>query len=171
MAEHINDSELPAVAANRIKLILMDCDGVMTDGRLYFSSTGEIMKVFNVRDGQGLSRWHAAGGMSGVISGRDAGEIIKIRGNELGITYIKVKSTDKTRDFFEIINAAGVSPAETAYIGDDVGDIDVMKLVGFPVAVADAAVEVLPFAAFVTLKSGGHGAVRELIDHILRSRS
>jgi len=154
-------------AASNIKLLLMDCDGVLTDGRLYFSAAGEELKVFHVRDGQGLVSWHRAGLKSGIISGRGGGEIIKRRAAELGIEFVRTESPDKTKEFFEIIEAAGVSASETAYVGDDIGDIEIMKLVGLPIAVADAVDEVKAAAMCVTQAAGGHGAVREVTDLLL----
>ncbi len=153
-----------------IKLLLMDCDGVLTDGRLYFSARGEELKVFHVRDGQGLATWHRAGFRSGIISGRDAGKIINKRAAELGIHYVKVRSSDKIRDFEEIIADAGVSPDETAFVGDDIGDIGLLNTVGLAVAVADAVAEVKAAAQFVTKANGGAGAIREVIDLIIRSK-
>ena len=146
----------------------MDCDGVLTDGRLYFSKDGEVMKAFNVRDGQGIVLWHAAGFESGIISGRDAGEIIRKRTGELGMKYVRTCSKDKVADFYEIIADAGVTPEETAFVGDDIGDLELMKLVGFPVAVADAVEEIRGAAAYVTSAKGGEGAVREAIDLFLK---
>src|SRR5690242_19610848 len=125
-----------------IKLLLMDCDGVLTDGRLYFSARGEELKVFHVRDGQGLALWHQAGFESGIISGRDAGDIIRKRADELGIKYVYVKSSDKIADFEKIIADAGVAPDEVAFVGDDIGDLGLMERVGLAVAVADAVAEV-----------------------------
>lgn len=154
----------------KIKLLLMDCDGVMTDGRLYFSDRGEELKIFHVRDGQGLAMWHAAGFRSGIISGRDAGVIIQKRADELGINYVRVKSVDKVRDFEEIIADAGVSPEETAFVGDDIGDIDLMMKVGLAIAVADAVDEVKATAAYITTLNGGMGAIREVADLLLRYR-
>jgi len=150
-----------------IKLLLMDCDGVLTDGRLYFSARGEELKVFHVRDGQGLALWHRAGFQSGIISGRDAGEIIRKRADELGIKYVYVKSPDKIADFEKIIADAGVTPNEAAFVGDDVGDLGLMKRVGFAVAVADAVAEVREAAHYVTKANGGHGAVREVVDMLM----
>jgi YrbI family 3-deoxy-D-manno-octulosonate 8-phosphate phosphatase len=154
-------------AARKIKLLLMDCDGVLTDGRLYFSAKGEELKVFNVRDGQGLVNWHRAGFRSGIVSGRGAGEIIKRRADELGVEFVRTGSADKTKEFFEILKAAGVEPKETAYIGDDIGDIEIMKLSGLAIAVADAVAETQAAAAFITAAAGGHGAVREVTDLLL----
>jgi 3-deoxy-D-manno-octulosonate 8-phosphate phosphatase (KDO 8-P phosphatase) len=154
-----------------IKLLLMDCDGVLTDGRLYFSSRGEEMKVFDVRDGQGIVSWHREGFKSGIISGRGAGEIIRRRADELGIEFVKVESTDKVADFAEIISSLAVDAKNVAYIGDDIGDVSLMRQVAFPVAVADAVEEVKAVAAYVTKAKGGRGAVREVVDILLRDRT
>jgi 3-deoxy-D-manno-octulosonate 8-phosphate phosphatase (KDO 8-P phosphatase) len=149
----------------------MDCDGVLTDGRLYFSSRGEEMKVFDVRDGQGIVSWHKAGFHSGIISGRGAEEIIKKRAGELGIEFVRTNSRDKITDFQEIISSLHVAPENVAFVGDDVGDIELMKRVGFAVAVADAVDDVKLVATHVTNAKGGRGAVREVIDILLRARA
>ncbi|MEP6704833.1 MAG: HAD-IIIA family hydrolase [Acidobacteriota bacterium] len=150
-----------------IRLLLMDCDGVLTDGRLYFSAGGEEMKVFDVRDGQGIVFWHQAGFKSGIISGRGAGEIIQHRADELGMEFVRVASSDKVKDFANIISSIGVAARNVAYIGDDVGDIELMKQVGFPVAVADAVSQTKAVAKYITIARGGRGAVREVIDMLL----
>ena len=97
----ISNSEL-ADRAKKIKLLIMDCDGVLTDGRLYFSANGEELKVFNVKDGQGIVSWHKAGFKSAIISGRES-IIVNRRATELGISYIKQRSHDKTQCFSEIL--------------------------------------------------------------------
>ncbi len=153
--------------AEKAQLLLMDCDGVLTDGRLYFSAQGEELKVFHVRDGQGLVSWHAAGFESGIISGRDARVVIEARASELGIKYVRVKSANKLDDLKEILAEAELEAEQVAYIGDDIGDIELMKAVGFAVAVADAMPEVKAAAHFVTEKAGGRGAVREVTDLLL----
>ena len=154
-----------------IQLLLMDCDGVLTDGRLYFSARGEEMKVFDVRDGQGIVLWHNAGFKSGIISGRGAGEIIQRRADELGIEFVRVSTSDKIAAFEDIISSLAVASADVAYIGDDVGDIELMKRVGFSVAVADAVAEAKAAAAHVTQARGGRGAVREVIDMLLAAKN
>ncbi len=156
--------------ARKIKLLLMDCDGVLTDGRLYYTESGEQMKVFNVRDGQGIVSWHRAGFQSGIISGRDAEKILNARATELGMRYVKARSQDKTKDFLDILRDAKIASEEVAYIGDDIGDICLMKQVGLPIAVADAALEVLPYIAFQTESKGGCGAIREITDLLLRTK-
>jgi 3-deoxy-D-manno-octulosonate 8-phosphate phosphatase (KDO 8-P phosphatase) len=157
--------------AKKIKLLLMDCDGVLTDGRLYFTESGEAMKVFHVRDGQGLALWHKAGFRSGIISGRNAEKILKKRATELGIDYIKACSLDKAKDFEAILQDAKVIPEEVAYIGDDIGDICLMEKVGLPIAVADAVSEVFPYIIYRTENRGGLGAVREITDFLLKAKS
>lgn len=155
----------------KIELLLMDCDGVLTDGRLYFSEKGEAMKVFHVRDGQGLALWHAAGFRSGVISGRDSGDIIRARASELGIHFVRAGSRDKVRDLEEILAEAGLEANQAAFIGDDVGDVAAMARAGFAVAVADASDETKAAAAYVTMARGGEGAVREVIELLLAAKS
>lgn len=166
----MNEEFLRARAA-RVKLLLMDCDGVMTDGRLYFNSGGECMKVFNVRDGQGISDWHRAGYRSGVISGRGSSEILRRRIEELGMEFLITDSRNKGHDLERILEETGLVADEVAFIGDDTGDIEVLKLVGFPVAVADAAENLGQFVIFRTEALGGMGAVRELIDLLLTLKS
>ncbi len=156
--------------ARKIKLLLMDCDGVLTDGRLYFTENGETMKVFHVRDGQGLALWHQAGFRSGIITGRDAENILKARALELGIHYIKARSQDKMKDFEDILQSEKIKADEVAFIGDDLGDIILLKEVGLAVAVADAVSDVLAQAHYITDINGGFGAVREVIEILLFSK-
>ena len=150
-----------------IRLLVMDCDGVLTDGRLYFSANGEALKVFDVHDGQGLALWHRAGFQSAIISGRGAGDIIRRRADELGIEFVFIESADKLKDLEVILQATGIAAEETAFVGDDIGDLDVMKRVGLAIAVKNASVEVKGAAAYVTKKKGGRGAIREVVDLLL----
>lgn len=155
--------------AKKIKLLLMDCDGVLTDGRLYFTESGETMKVFHVRDGQGLVDWHRKGFYSGIISGRNS-EIIKKRATELGVKYLKIGSHNKVKDFEEILADAKVFREEVAFVGDDLPDIDVLRLVGLPIAVADAESEVLRESLYITRAKGGLGAIREVTDLLILAK-
>jgi len=159
------------IRAKKIKLLLMDCDGVLTDGRLYFTESGEAIKVFHVRDGQGLVMWHQAGFRSGIISGRNAEKILERRATELRMHYIKACSLDKVRDFLDLLQDAKVTFDEVAYIGDDIGDICLMEKVGLPIAVADAVSEVLPYVVYKTEAKGGFGAVREVTDFLLAAKN
>ena len=157
------------VRARKIKLLLMDCDGVLTDGRLYFGETGEALKVFHAHDGQGIVEWHKAGFRSGIISGRTS-KIVDLRARQLGIEFVFQRYSEKVAAFEEIVTSAGVSPDETAFIGDDTPDIAVMRLVGLAVAVSDAHDAVKAAAHYITQHEGGHGAVREVIDLLLESK-
>ena len=148
----------------------MDCDGVLTDGRLYFGPSGEVMKSFHVRDGQGIVDWHRAGLVSGIISGRRSEGIVEARANELGIRFVVTGSSNKVADLEHILSESGIPAEETAFIGDDLGDIGLMKLVGLPVAVADAVEDVKAAASYVTKAKGGGAAVREVIDLLLAAR-
>lgn len=159
-----------AERARKIKLLLMDCDGVLTDGRLYFSKNGEELKVFHVRDGQGIVSWHEAGFVSGIISGRNS-PIVEKRAVELGIKYIKQGSHDKTKEFEEILNESKFSEDEIAFIGDDTADLKILTRVGLAIAVADAEEDVLATATLITKAKGGFGAAREAINLILKANS
>lgn len=168
----INDAILDQELTSRlktIKLLLMDCDGVLTDGRLYFSPTGEELKVFYARDGQGIVEWHKAGFCSGIISGRNS-PIVEMRARQLGVEFIWQGRKEKVSAFDEIVAAAGVSPGEVAFVGDDTPDLAVFPLVGLAVAVADAHEEVKAAANYVTRLDGGRGAVREVIDLLLAAK-
>ena len=147
----------------------MDCDGVLTDGRLYFTDKGETMKVFHVRDGQGIVSWHRAGGRSGIISGRNS-RIVEIRAKELGIEFVRQGTSDKIEAFEEILSQAKVSAEETAFVGDDVPDVCLFERVGLAIAVADAVSEAKNAAHFITENKGGRGAVREITDLLLQSK-
>lgn len=154
----------------KIKLLLMDCDGVLTDGRLYFGRSGEELKVFHARDGQGIVDWHKAGFQSGIISGRDS-PIVEIRAKQLGISHVKQGRSDKSAALDEVIAEAGVAAAEIAFIGDDTPDIQVFERVGISFAVADAHKKVKDAASLTLTKPGGQGAVREAIDLLLIARN
>jgi 3-deoxy-D-manno-octulosonate 8-phosphate phosphatase (KDO 8-P phosphatase) len=147
----------------------MDCDGVLTDGRLYFSPSGEELKVFHVRDGQGLVMWHAAGFRSAIISGRNS-PIVELRGTQLGVEFIVQGCNDKTAAFNEILMTASLKADDVVFIGDDTPDLEVMKLSGMAIAVGDAEETVKASANYVTKAFGGLGAVREVIDLILGAK-
>jgi len=144
----------------------MDCDGVLTDGRLYFGSDGEALKAFHARDGQGIVDWHKAGFRSGIISGRNS-PIVALRAAQLGIEFVKQGRPDKTAALDEILMVAGVTADEVAFIGDDSPDIQVFERVGLAIAVGDALDEVKAAAHYTTKLNGGHGAVREVIEILL----
>lgn len=155
--------------ARRIKLLIMDCDGVLTDGRLYFSAAGEELKVFHARDGQGIVEWHKAGFRSAIISGRNS-PIVEMRGNQLGIEFILQGRKEKISAFNELIALAGVTADETAFVGDDTPDSEVFPFVGLAVAVGDAHDAVKAAAHHIAILDGGRGAVREVIDMLIDAK-
>jgi 3-deoxy-D-manno-octulosonate 8-phosphate phosphatase (KDO 8-P phosphatase) len=155
--------------ARRIKLVLMDCDGVLTDGRLWLMADGDEQKAFHARDGQGISLCHHAGLQTGIITGRRSSAVER-RAQDLKMSYVRQYAKDKTKSLEEILVEAGVSADECAYIGDDVADIPVMRRVALAVAVADAVPETKQAAHFVTQLAGGKGAVREVCDLILKAQ-
>jgi 3-deoxy-D-manno-octulosonate 8-phosphate phosphatase (KDO 8-P phosphatase) len=155
--------------AARIKLLLMDCDGVLTDGRLWLLSDGDEQKSFNVRDGLGLELWHNAGLKSGIISGRSS-SVLERRALELNIEFVRQGAENKTRDFVDLLAQASVSEGEVAFIGDDLNDIPLMRLAEFAVAVGNAAEETRAAAHYITQAAGGFGAVREVVEVILKAQ-
>jgi 3-deoxy-D-manno-octulosonate 8-phosphate phosphatase (KDO 8-P phosphatase) len=155
--------------ASRIKLLLMDCDGVLTDGRITLLGESDEQKSFHTRDGHGLVLLHRAGLRSGIISGRTSVAVAR-RARELSITYLHQGTWDKIKEFEQVLLEAGTEESEVAYVGDDVMDIPLMKRVGLAVAVADAGAETQAAAHFVTGLPGGHGAIREVAELILKAQ-
>ena len=155
--------------AARIKLLLMDCDGVLTDGRIWLFENGEEQKGFHTRDGLGTALLHRAGLRSGIISGRTSSAVER-RARTLGMSFIVQGHENKVQAFADILTQANVTNAEVAYIGDDLNDIPLMVQSGLGVAVADAAPETRERAHYVTKALGGFGAVREVIELILKSQ-
>jgi 3-deoxy-D-manno-octulosonate 8-phosphate phosphatase (KDO 8-P phosphatase) len=164
----MEETEIEKRAA-RVKLLLMDCDGVLTDGRITLLPDGDEQKSFHTRDGHGLVLLHRAGLRSGIISGRTS-TAVERRARDLGITYVRQGTFDKIVEFEEVLAAARVEEAETAFIGDDVTDIPLMQRVGLAVAVADATEETRAAAHYVTEQRGGFGAVREVAELILKAQ-
>lgn len=155
--------------ASRIKLLLMDCDGVLTDGRIWLTGDGGEQKAFNTLDGQGLSLFHRAGLRSGIISGRSS-QAVSRRASELGVEFVRQGDADKIAAFTSVLQLAGVDEGEVAYIGDDLNDIPLMQRSEFAVAVANAVEETRSVAHYITQAKGGRGAVREVIEIILKSQ-
>ncbi len=153
--------------AAQIKLLLMDCDGVLTDGHVWLIESGDEQKSFNVRDGLGLALWHRAGLKSGIISGRSS-NCVERRASELNIEFVRQGTKDKLKDFDEVLSSAGVEEREVGFVGDDLNDVPLMLRAGFAVAVADAAEETRAVAHYVTRAPGGSGAIREVVEIILK---
>ena len=155
--------------AARIKLLLMDCDGVLTDGRITLLDNGDEEKSFHTRDGHGLVLLHRAGLQSGIISGRTSG-LVERRARELGMKYVRQGTWNKIKDFEELLAEIEIDEKEVAFIGDDVTDIPLMQRSELAVAVADAVEETRGVAHYVTQLPGGFGAVREVCELILKAQ-
>jgi 3-deoxy-D-manno-octulosonate 8-phosphate phosphatase (KDO 8-P phosphatase) len=159
----------PLERARKTRLLMMDVDGVLTDGRIIQDSHGHELKVFDVKDGHGIVMAHRAKLRTALISGR-ASETITRRAQELGIELVFQKIWNKLEVYEKILDETQFTPDQVAYIGDDLVDIPLLRRVGLAVAVADAVDEVKAAAHLVTQRPGGQGAVRELIELILRAQ-
>ncbi len=152
-----------------IRLLLLDVDGVLTDGRIIFDSNGVESKFFNVKDGHGIKMLQRAGIEVGIISGRKS-QVVANRAAELGISRVRQGALDKLSPYRDILAETGFTDQQVAFMGDDIIDIPVLRRVGFAAAPADAVTEVIPFAHFIARNCGGWGAVREVCDLILHSQ-
>jgi len=150
-------------------MLLMDVDGTLTDGILLVLPDGEEVKSYNVKDGLGILLAHLAGLKTGIITGKTSRALEK-RAEKLGIDELHQGILDKKRVFDEILKKYQLQAEEVAYIGDDLGDLEVIKSVGLAAAVADAHPEVKKHCHFICRKRGGRGAVREFIEYILASQ-
>jgi len=153
-------------APTAIRLLILDVDGVMTDGRLYYGPHGEALKCFHVRDGKGIQQLLAVGVQIGVLSGRRS-KMTTARCRELGVRHLIQGVSDKVREFEALRSRLQLSVSECACIGDDVVDVPLMRTVGLAFAVADAHREARRAADIITKLPGGQGAVREVCDHLL----
>ena len=156
-------------AAARVRLFLTDVDGVLTDGGILYDATGVETKRFHVRDGHGIKLLQRAGVAVGIITGRTS-EVVAIRARELGIDIVRQGARDKVAAWREILAGTGILPVETAYVGDDIVDLPLLRAVGFSAAPSDAEPYVLDAVHVVASRPGGQGAVREIIEFLLRSR-
>lgn len=152
-----------------VRLLLLDCDGVLTDGLITPVPGGDELKSFNTRDGHGLVLLHRAGLRSGIISGRTS-RLVELRAADLGVAYVRQGALDKISAFDSLLREAGIGPREVAYVGDDVVDIPLMRRSGLAVAVADATGDTRDAAHYVTRLAGGRGAVREVCELILKAQ-
>lgn len=152
-----------------VRLIITDVDGVLTDGGIIFDNQGIELKKFHVRDGLGIKLWQRAGNSFGILTARTS-HIVQVRARELGIDLVRQGFEDKLPAAREILQQASLSPEQVCYIGDDLTDLPVIKMVGVGVAVADAVDEVREQADIVLRKGGGQGAIRETIETILKAQ-
>ncbi|MFZ6674572.1 KdsC family phosphatase [Undibacterium sp. Xuan67W] len=167
---HARHSTENAVAkASAVKLMIFDVDGILTDGSLHFGPDGEVMKTFNVLDGQGIKLLQQAGIHTAIISARQSA-IVARRAADLGITHVKQGMHDKKTAFLELISELNLSPEHCGFIGDDVIDLPVLTRVGFAASVPNGHDEVRARVHHVTKATGGAGAAREICDFILRAQ-
>jgi 3-deoxy-D-manno-octulosonate 8-phosphate phosphatase (KDO 8-P phosphatase) len=152
-----------------IELLLVDVDGVMTNGHVVFDNQGIETKHFHIRDGLGIKLWQRAGYRFGLVTGRSS-HIVKVRAAELGVDIVRQTAEDKLSATLEILQQLGLSLSQLAYVGDDLPDLPVVRAAGLGVAVADACPELRAAAQTVTTLRGGEGAVRETIEMILKAQ-
>lgn len=155
--------------AKKIKLLIFDIDGVMTDGRIIYSIYGDELKFFDVQDGFGITLVKSAGISTAIITAKKS-RIVKLRARDLKVAKTHHGFTDKLIPFNSLMKQFRVKPEEVCFIGDDLVDLPVMKRVGFSVSVPNAVSEVKDAAHYITSRSGGRGAVREICDLILKSQ-
>jgi 3-deoxy-D-manno-octulosonate 8-phosphate phosphatase (KDO 8-P phosphatase) len=154
----------------RIELLILDVDGVLTDGRLYFSARGETLKAFHVRDGHGIKLLMAAGVAVAAFSGRRSGAVA-VRLRELRVPHVVQACKDKVAALSRLAERLNIDPLNCACMVDDTADLPLMSAVGLGCAVADAHPVVLSAAHWIARANGGQGAVRELCDALLRARA
>jgi 3-deoxy-D-manno-octulosonate 8-phosphate phosphatase (KDO 8-P phosphatase) len=152
-----------------IDLLAVDVDGVLTDGVIVLDDQGVESKHFHVRDGLGYSFWHRAGKRSAIMSGRRA-EVVARRAAELGISYVAQGLSDKGAALREMLHELSLEPHQVCFVGDDLVDLPVLRAVGLAACPDDAVSEVRDCAHLVTRSPGGRGAVREVIEHILKAQ-
>ncbi|VAX27977.1 3-deoxy-D-manno-octulosonate 8-phosphate phosphatase [hydrothermal vent metagenome] len=163
------DTEVVMEAARKIKLLILDVDGVLTDGGIILDNEGNELKSFHVRDGHGIKLLIRKGVNVAIITGRHS-RVVERRAHELGIKDIYQKCFNKVIAYEQIKEKFALQDEEVAYIGDDVVDIPLLMRVGLPVTVADASEDVRAFSMIVTGNRGGRGAVREITDLILKAK-
>ncbi len=159
------DNSIQSLAAN-IKLVVFDVDGVMTDGRLYFTSLGDEIKAFNVKDGLGIKWLHDNKIQTAVITGRSS-ELVKKRVTDLGIHHLQQGREDKVIALKELLSTLDITSNEVAYMGDDLPDLAAIRYVGLGATVADALPIVVEHSQWQSCRNGGDGAVREFCEFIL----
>ena len=155
--------------AKNVKLVILDIDGVMTDGRIIIDDNGVEQRNFNIKDGLGVVAMQMSGIEVAIITSKKSGSV-RHRAEELKIKRFHEGIKKKTEPYEQMLGEIGISDAEVAYVGDDLVDLSLMKRVGLPIAVADAVKEVKDAAEYVTQARGGYGAVREAAELILKAQ-
>jgi len=157
-----------AEQCTKIRLILSDVDGVLTDGRVIFDNQGIESKQFNIRDGQGIRLWQQAGGQFGIVTGRNS-QIVKLRASELDIEIVRQGVKDKLTVVRSICEELQYDLDEVCFVGDDLPDLAPIQAVGLGIAVGDAVEELRKAAKYTTSELGGYGAIREVVELILKN--
>jgi 3-deoxy-D-manno-octulosonate 8-phosphate phosphatase (KDO 8-P phosphatase) len=152
-----------------IKLLLLDVDGVLTNGDIVYTDEGGEIKIFNVRDGFGIRMLQKAGVQVGIVTGRSSGALLH-RCKNLGISMIYDDVKNKSDILDDVVSKTGLNPQEIAFVGDDLPDIALLKKSGAAIAVADAHETVKAISHFTTRQNGGNGAVREICEWILKAK-
>ena len=152
---------------NEITTLIFDIDGVLTDGSVFVTNAGEMLRTMNIRDGFALKAAVESGYNVCVISG-GSNEGVRVRLRNLGITNIHLGCHDKVETFKEYIKLYGIQPEQVMYMGDDIPDFHVMKLVGLPTCPQDASPEIKAISKYISHKNGGKGAVREVIEQVMK---
>jgi 3-deoxy-D-manno-octulosonate 8-phosphate phosphatase (KDO 8-P phosphatase) len=155
--------------AQKIRLVIFDVDGVMTDGRITIDDKKRESKSFDVRDGHGVKMLIRTGVKTAIVTGRSS-KVVRHRAKELGIHHVHQGAVGKSEIVRLLLSETGIGPQEAAFMGDDLVDIPAMKAVGLAVAPSDAVPEVIAFAHIVTGRPGGYGAVRELCEFIMKAQ-
>jgi 3-deoxy-D-manno-octulosonate 8-phosphate phosphatase (KDO 8-P phosphatase) len=155
--------------ARKIKLLILDCDGVLTDGRIIMLPGSDETKAFDVKDGHAMVMAQRAGLRIAIISGRKS-SVVRARAKELGVAHLHEMAWVKTEPYETVLTEEGLRDEEVCYVGDDVVDIPLMRRAGLGVAVADAVEETKQHSHIVTERGGGRGAVREVIEFILKAQ-
>jgi 3-deoxy-D-manno-octulosonate 8-phosphate phosphatase (KDO 8-P phosphatase) len=153
-----------------IELILSDVDGVLTDGGVIFDNQGIEIKRFHIRDGLGIRLWKRAGHRFGIVTGR-ASHIVQLRAVELDVDIVRQGIDDKLPAVKQILAQQQLRPEQVCYVGDDLPDLPVLRHVGLAIAVGDGSAELREAAHYITQAQGGHGAVREVVELLLKSQN
>ena len=162
----MNATDLPDLTG--IKLLVLDVDGVMTDGRIMLTGDGDEIKAFHVRDGAGMKYWKRTGGKLAVITGRGSQAVLR-RTEELGVDFVRLNAKDKLPVLNDVMAELNLTPEQVAVVGDDLTDVPMARICGFSAAAADAADELKEVASYTTSLPGGAGCVREVIELILKA--
>ncbi len=158
---------MPETDLSRIKLLVLDVDGVMTDGRIILTPDGQEIKAFDCKDGAGLKYWMRAGGQVAIITGRGS-SAVQIRADELGVETVRMNAKRKLPVYREVLAELGFEPDQTAVMGDDLTDLPLLTECGFSAAPADAVGEVRQAVDYITTLPAGRGCVREVVELLLK---